>query len=265
MTNVFKRELRANLRATIFWCIGIAAFAGIGFVKYSGVAGAGADINMIFDMLPRIVRIAFGMGTLPVYEPHGYFACLYVWLCFLAYTQSALLGGTILAKEERDKTADFIFTKPVTRTDVIFGKLLAGAVCTIAVTACAWAVLAGVFYVQVTDTALIGKMNLSMLGMALAQMMFFTVGIMFSALIRSHQKAGQAAAATVFCTYMISVAIDMTNRLELLRVLTPFQYFSAGRIIQNGIEMRYILLAAALCAAAVYITIRAFARRNIHT
>ena len=46
----------------------------------------------------------------------------------MATIHAAMLGATIIAKEERDKTSEFLFAKPVLRSTIITAKLLAAFV-----------------------------------------------------------------------------------------------------------------------------------------
>ena len=46
----------------------------------------------------------------------------------MATIHAAMLGATIIAKEERDKTAEFLFVKPVSRSKIISFKLLVALV-----------------------------------------------------------------------------------------------------------------------------------------
>ena len=42
----------------------------------------------------------------------------------MATVHAAMLGADIISKEERDKTAEFLFVKPISRNKIIISKLL---------------------------------------------------------------------------------------------------------------------------------------------
>ncbi len=54
-----------------------------------------------------------GMDAQPITTPLGSYAALYPWYALVASAHAAILGATIMAKEKRDHSADFLFTKPV--------------------------------------------------------------------------------------------------------------------------------------------------------
>ncbi|MFA5881807.1 MAG: ABC transporter permease subunit, partial [Eubacteriales bacterium] len=51
---------------------------------------------------------------------------LFLYLVVMATIHAAMLGANIIAKEERDKTAEFLLAKPVSRNEIITVKLGAG-------------------------------------------------------------------------------------------------------------------------------------------
>src|SRR5664279_3975617 len=55
----------------------------------------------------------------------GYFAMLFIYVELAVAIHAALLGAGIIAKEEDDKTTEYLMTKPVSRAAIITSKLLA--------------------------------------------------------------------------------------------------------------------------------------------
>ena len=40
----------------------------------------------------RIVKVIFGMDVLPVGTPLGYYVCMYLWYCMVAFAHAIVLG-----------------------------------------------------------------------------------------------------------------------------------------------------------------------------
>src|SRR5690625_7755501 len=78
----------------------------------------------LFESLPSVLTICFGIASIPVNTPVGYYVMMYLWYCIIAFTHAAVLGATIISKEERNRTAEFIFTKPFPRKDIITSKII---------------------------------------------------------------------------------------------------------------------------------------------
>ncbi|WP_244854898.1 ABC transporter permease subunit [Lysinibacillus parviboronicapiens] len=87
--------------------------------KYAGLSTSGQSMNEIWTAMPKSLQAIMGTGALDISKVSGYFGVLYIYLLLMA----TMLGATIIAKEERDKTAEFLFVKPVSRTRIICAKL----------------------------------------------------------------------------------------------------------------------------------------------
>jgi len=265
MLLLFKRELRANRKSLLIWSVVMLCLAGVGLGEYSVVLGptSSFDVGAMMSLMPHIVLVMFGMGgTNPVSTPEGWYACLYLWCSIVAYLHAAMLGASILSKEESDKTAEFLFTRPVKRSAVVGGKMLAAAVNVFVVVLIGWLTALAVFGPN-ANSALIGQMHVTMLGMFVVSLVFLFVGLCLSAVATGRGKATQYAAVAIVATYFIAVAIEAVGGLEFLDFLSPFRYFDADRVITQGVEPLYFLLSAALIAIAGVLTVRLYARRNL--
>ncbi len=262
MFQVFKRELRANLRSLIFWCVGMASLAGVGYVEYRGMAHAEGAVDAISNMMPRIVRVMFGMAAAPLDTPLGYYLCMYLWLSFLAYIHAAMLGAGILSKEERDKTADFLFTRPYPRPALVAGKVAAGLVNVLVLNLAGWATTLAAFLPQLDGLNFAPEINRTMLGMLFTQVIFFFAGLLFAAAVRDNRRATSLAAGSVIVTYLVMVLIEMA-KADALDFLSPFRYFNAFGVVDSGMRPLYLLLSAVLVAVMGFFSFRQYARRDL--
>jgi len=263
---IFKRELRANLKSVLIWTLVMALMAGIGFGEYEMVMGEGSEVsfNAVIDMMPHIVKVMFGMSAMPVDTAEGWYVCMFLWCAMIAYLHAALLGAGILSKEERDKTADYLFTKPVTRAAVIYGKVLAAKLYTVIVVTAGWIVTVAAFGPYFKDARLAADINLSMLGMAVTSLLFLFIGLFCSAAAREKGKGTQYSAITVMAAYVLYVVIEAAGNIDFLRFLSPFSHFDAARVFLNGMDWIYMVISAIVAAAAIVGTLRLYGRRDLH-
>ncbi len=101
-----------------------------GMTKYSAYSstGSGQSISELLGTMPSSIKALLGFGSFDVGTMAGFFGVMFVYTELTAAIHAALLGAGILSKEERDKTAEFLMTMPVSRTAVITAKFLAGLV-----------------------------------------------------------------------------------------------------------------------------------------
>ncbi len=264
MKQVFMREMKANRKGLLIWSAGLFALVAAGFYKYSGIAASNEAASIVIDMMPRLLKVMFGVGSLPIDSPAGFYACMHLWISMVAFFHAATLGATILSKEERDRTAEFLYSKPLRRESIVLGKMLAGIVNIAILALVAWGTTMLIFVPQVTDSALVSGVHQTMVGMFLTQLVFFFAGFLGAATLKSHKTAGQFAANLVLITYLLSVVIEMAGTVNFLDFLTPFRYFYAANVLQNGFSLFFLLLSLGLVVACWVLTLRFFKVRNLH-
>ena len=71
MKAIIVRELKAGRKSMLIWMAGMLFMVAIGAAEYGTVVDNAEDIMPMMDMLPRIVRVIFGMDILPVTTPLG--------------------------------------------------------------------------------------------------------------------------------------------------------------------------------------------------
>ena len=101
--NIFLREMKAYQKSLIIWSIGVIFLIGSGMAKFEGMASSGQSMNDILAAMPKSLQAIMGTGTLDISKVSGYFGVLYIYLLLMATIHAAMLGATIIAKEERDK------------------------------------------------------------------------------------------------------------------------------------------------------------------
>lgn len=265
MFKVFKREIKANLKAMLIWAAAVLALSVVGFGEYGVVMEGGIDLGGVMALMPQIVKSILGMGVISVDTPEGWYACMFVWCAIAAYIHAALLGAGILSKEESDKTAEFLYTKPITREKVIRGKTLAAFVSIFVVVFACWGGAYALMYRYVHGTSLELAIHLTMLGMLLTSMVFFSIGLLLSAIFKGRGKAAQYAVIVVFAFYLISVVIEVSGDIDYLRVITPFRYFDAATILNGGYDYLYNVLSVAILGVAGALTEYLYKRRDLHS
>ena len=122
---VFKHELRQGRSALIIWTAAISFMLGICIVIYPEMSTQMGDISAMFADMGSFSQ-AFGMDRINFGEFLGFFGVecgnvLGLGGAFFA----ALLGISALAKEEKEHTAEFLLTHPVSRIRIMTEKLIA--------------------------------------------------------------------------------------------------------------------------------------------
>ncbi|HNW86947.1 MAG TPA: ABC transporter permease subunit [Candidatus Limiplasma sp.] len=246
--NIYRRELKANLRSLIFWCLGVLLFVAASMNKYSALSEDPSALG-IFTELPMGLQAVFGVGQLDYAKASGFYGMLYPYLVLMASIHASMLGAVILSKEERDRTAEFLYTKPATRSGVLYAKAAAALSLVIALNLMIWACSIGMVraYGEQVDAVIASLMA----GMLLVQLVFLSLGLACAAVSSRPKTAVGIAAGVMLATYFLSIAIEVNGSIDWMMGFTPFAYFDAKRIVGagEGLNPAYIALCFGITAA----------------
>ena len=138
--NVFRQEIRANLKSTLLWT---AVLTGISAMVLSFYPIFQKDLDnfvAVLNNFPDVMKSIMGMNAHIFFSPLEYYCFVLNFTLLFAGIQAMNLGVGIVSKETRDKTADFLMTKPISRTRILHAKILASTAL-LAATAAVYSVL----------------------------------------------------------------------------------------------------------------------------
>lgn len=260
--NVYLREMKVGLRSLLFWSVGILFFIAGAAGKYAAM-GDEASLMSILAQLPLGIQAVFGVGQLDYTKAIGFYGMLYMYMMLMAAIHASMLGAVILAKEERDKTSEFIYVKPTARSRILTEKLLAALTLVVLFNLVNWAGAAGML--RAFGERADGVVATLMLGMLLVQLVFLAVGISAAGVLQRPKLATGIATAVMLSTFLLSVAIEVNGSLGWLKFATPFAYFDAKVIVGSGagLSVPYVLLSAGIAAGLIGLAYIRFGRRDV--
>ena len=123
--NIYLHELKVNCKSVLTW-VGVAILLMLLYVAFYSSFGADMDSFVkLMESMPEGMKSAMGVDISIIGSILGYYAFILTVILVCMGIQAINLGLSILSKEERGKTADFLLTKPVSRIKVITTKILA--------------------------------------------------------------------------------------------------------------------------------------------
>ena len=203
MKSMVRKELKENRRNLLIWIGAMLGMIAIGAAEYPIVMEAGEEIMELFESLPRVLAIIFGAETIPVHTPVGYYIMMYLWYCIIVFTHAAVLGATIISKEERNRTAEFTFTRPFTRKDIITSKIIAAVVNVAIITLTTLIGNLIMLAPQIEGGSILSEIVITSLSMFFIQILFLFTGLLSSAIFSSYKKALSVSALFVAFAYFL--------------------------------------------------------------
>jgi ABC-2 type transport system permease protein len=263
--NVFRREMKANLKSLIFWSIGMLFMIIGGMGKYATYAGSGQSITELLSQIPSTLRAVLGFGDFDLRTASGFYGMLYLYLLMMTTIHASLLGAGVIAKEERDKTTEFLMVKPVSRSAIITAKLSAGFLNIAVLNLVTLGLSISIVGQYSQGEAIAGDILILMAGMFIIQTVFLFVGAGISAVSRNPKTSASVAMTVLLAAFLLSIAVDMNSGLDALRYLTPFKYFEAAPLIATGgFEAVSVILSLAIVIASGIATYYFYNRRDLN-
>lgn len=237
-------ELKQGRTALILWTAIIAGMLGLCVLIYPEMAGQMDAISGMFADMGSF-SAAFGMDQVNFGEFSGYFAVecgnvLGLGGAFFA----ALLGISVLAKEEKEHTAEFLLTHPVSRIAVVLQKLLAMFLQIVILNAVVIAVTL-LLALAIGEKPEAKSFFLLFLAYFLLQIELSAICFGISAWIaRGSLGIGLGMAALM---YFLNIIANLSSDTEFLKYITPFSYAEGADILTNQcLEPGYLAVGALL-------------------
>lgn len=261
--NIFLRELKAHGKGLIFWSLGMFFLVASGMAKYAGYKQAGQSIVALLAGIPRTVSVVLGFADFDLTTAAGFYGVLFLYVVVMGAVHASLLGANIIAKEERDRTSEFLYARPVSRSTALTGKLLAGLANIVVLNLVTLASsLYLVDYFGEGESAS-GDILTLMLGLFLLQLIFFSIGALVAGTVKKPRSAASLSTSVMFLTFILSFFIKINESLEFLKYASPFNYFDASAVMKDGLDPVYIALSAVIVLLSIVGTYRFFEMRDL--
>ncbi|WP_075981362.1 ABC transporter permease subunit [Bacillus massilinigeriensis] len=264
--NIYLKELKSYRKSIIIWSVAIVFMAISGMTKYEAYSSSGQSINELVSGMPKSMRAVLGFSDVDLSTLAGYYSILFIYILLMALVHAVMLGAGIIAKEERDKTDEFLFVKPVSRSKVITAKLMAAFTNVVIFNLVSLISLIAVMGKYNTHGEEVnGDVILTMVGMFILQLLFLSIGSAIAAVKKKPKSAASLGSGILLLTYILSIAIDLNEKLEGLKYFTPFKYFEAKEVMfGDGLEMVYIILSGVMVVLFCIITFIFFNKRDLN-
>lgn len=262
--NIFIRELKASLKSTLIWSISIVIFVFMAMVEFSGYAGNTEILKVIESMPPALIS-AFEMNSFNLTTIEGFFGIMVTFLALIFTVHAVMLGSSIISKEERDKTAEFILSLPIPRHRLITGKVL------VAITNCIVLLIVAyiIFIISAAkykpDSVFYEFLILSFITLFCLQLIFLGIGLFLASVLKQYKKSSSIAVSLLLITYFMSIIMDLSDKFEFFKYITPFKFFDYKKMLNElTIDINYVIISVVIFIvflAGSYIT---YSKRDLY-
>ena len=248
-----KHELKQSFTSLAIWTSAIGFFIVVCVLLFPEMKGEMENVSDVFASMGAFTE-AFGMDRLNFGTLTGFYGIecgniLGIGGAFFA----SLIGVSALAKEEKDKTAEFLLAHPISRKHLITSKLIAVFLQLV--------ILNVINYLLAIGSIVIIGEELPWKEVSLLHLAYFLVqvelaGICFgiSAFLRRGGMGLGIGVASMM--YFLNIVANISDSAKFLKYVTPFGFADSADIIENvGIDVAMVgigMLVALICIALAY-------------
>lgn len=257
-----KHELRQGKTSSLVWTASIGFLLAVCIFLFPEMKGQMDSVNDVFASMGSFSE-AFGMDRLNFGTLIGFYAveCGNILGLGGAFYASLCAAG-ILSKEEKNKTAEFLLTHPVSRKRIITEKLIAVLIQITAMDIIIYAVSVG-------SIAAIGEAipwkEISLLHLAYYLLQIELAGICFgiSAFFRKGSTGIGLGIASMM--YFLNLIANIADIAEFLKYITPFGYCDGADIVSTGkLDGVIVAVGAAIGMCGIIFAYMKYTNKDIH-
>ncbi len=250
---LIRHELRQSWKSLAVWTAAIGFFIVVCVFLFPEMKGEMEDVGDMFSSMGAFTA-AFGMDRLNFGTFIGFYSleCGNI-LGIGGALFAALFAVGMLAKEEKERTAEFLLTHPVHRRWIVTGKLAAVMLQIVIMNLL-------VFGMALVSTVMVGE-EILWREVCLLHLAYFLVqvelaGICFgiSAFLRRSGMGIGLGIAIVM--YFLNIIANISERAGFVKYITPFGYAESADIIADvsldGTKILVGMVFAVLGVAAAY-------------
>jgi ABC-2 type transport system permease protein len=180
--------------------------------------------------------------------------------------QAANYGFGLVSVEESEHTADFLLTKPVSRTAIFWSKVLAALTSLGVTNLVMWA--GSLFFISVFkgNNIVEPRLVLLLLGSIFTfQLFFFSLGLLISVVVGKVRSVVPWSLGLAFGMYLLNALGGVVKDVQL-ESLSPFRHFDPSEILRQGhYEWPYVMIEGVVILAALMIGLYLYQKRDIPT
>lgn len=249
--NILKRELRAGLKPFVFWMIGLFVLCYVGIIKFESYTESGSMSELIASF-PRVVLAVMGAVGVDVGTLGGYTALLFYYVLICAVIYAVHLGAAAVTRESVDKTYEFVFTKPCSRSHVLGTKLASAYIYLLF-----FCVFNGLFammavgYLKTTEI-ITPEIWFCVLTVFLIGALFVALSAFFASLARQPEKGTLYGNLSFLYAFILGVVYNMLENPGLLKLIAPFNYFSSADLVAEKLDPLYVAITLVLTSGLLF-------------
>jgi ABC-2 type transport system permease protein len=262
--NIFRHEFLSRLKSVAIWCGAMSFLLIFYYAMFPIFSENAALMNQFLANYPQELRVAFGMDGMDLSTVLGFLSFVFVFVQLCLAIQASNMGFGLVSIEENELTADFLLSKPVSRTQVLNSKLAAALAGLVLTNAVVWiASFTGIELFRGERAYDASLLTLILSSTLLFQLCFLCFGLVISLLVKRVRSVTPFGLGLGFGAYILNAFSGVFGDVAL-ELITPFKHFNIPDMILNeGFDLPLVGLNLAASLLALAVSYWLYVRRDI--
>jgi len=263
--NLLFRELKSNLKGTIITGISAALYIAFSFSIYSVMKENIPKITEFYQFMPQSFRLAFNMDLNQWDNVMGFYVTYFVYYVpIIAGCYSIILGMKVISKEEHFKTAEFLLSHPLSRSQIISSKLIALIIHVLGInfftflTAFVSCVIVSEWEFSIRALAVLHTYGFLICGF------FGIVGFFITVIMKRAKAVIGLGIGIVLGTYFFDMMLRISDKVKFLLYFTPYKYMDLQAFAKDyGFETWRLLFFFGVSGLLIMLSFLFYRRKDI--
>lgn len=263
--NIFWREINAFSKLTTIWTFALSTWIIILSLFFPAFYDNAAVITKALESYPEAIRNLLGLSPDSLSSFLGFYTFVFNGVVELGVMQAVILGASVIFKEVSEKTADFLFTRPVTRRQIITSKLSACCI-SLLITTIVCFLISSLMAVSMSPNTVNFKL-LFMVSITLffIQQLFMIIGTLLAVVFVKMKSAAALAIGALLINQILFNIFKPILGDKAVRYIIPIKYFNSEYIIKNAsYEVSFIVITLLLIIAGFALSLAIYEKKDVH-
>lgn len=270
---IFQREFKYNFSKMISWLIVLSILSGLLIASYPLMLNL--NMKSIFDRfvqeLTPDLKIALGFGNSYDYTNIGeYLSFIFQYVGALIAIYAMQLGASSLSKEQSLGSIQYIYSNPISRAEIVTGKIFANiATYIITLVILAFISVGVVILLPLEEPVVMSSLVLDMtkifVGLFASGIVYMAIGFFYSSITNTSNFAEGFSLLFVLLTVAIFIVGSiMGDAFASIVELLPLEVFNPFNFIKNDISILGMCINLAIAVVFILLSYLAYNTKELN-
>ena len=215
------RTLNKSRTTLMWWTVGVVLYTVINVAVYPSMKDS---ILLQTSSYPQALLDAFGLNNLDQLGPYLYAQVFLMLPLVLSFYPISQFAGALAGAEQRGGL-DVLLTQPIRRRTLVIATWVAGAI-GVGILLLVTAILTWLTVLVIGESLSFSDVLLASWSVYPVTLALGSMGLLFSAIMRSSGAVLGISIGVTFLFYLIEVVGKIVTDLDAIRYISPFRYFN---------------------------------------